>query len=105
MIRAKISEHSEKQWLKLPLFVRRTLRFLSNFLNGPLIGAIVGAILGLVPPLHRAFFNEPSEGGIFKAWLAASVSNVVGELFCGASVGRGWCQTQWKSFENEEKES
>jgi len=28
----------------------------------------------------KLFFNEPSDGGIFKAWVAASVKNV-GDLF------------------------
>jgi hypothetical protein len=103
VIRTEILKHSEKQWVKLPLFVRRTLSFLSNFLNGPLIGAIVGAILGLVPPLHRAFFNEPSEGGIFKAWLTASVSNV-GELFAALQlvvVGAKLCGSLLKMKKGE----
>jgi predicted permease len=82
---AEISAQQEKLWIKLPMFARKTLSFLSNFLNGPLIGAILGAILGLVPPLHRAFFNEPSEGGIFKAWLTSSVSNI-GELFAALQL-------------------
>lgn len=81
----EMSQEWGKQWVKLPLVVQRTLSFLGMFLNGPLVGAIIGATLGLVPPLHRAFFNEPSEGGIFKAWLTASVSNV-GELFAALQL-------------------
>ena len=84
-IRVEMSEQLENQWVKLPVVIRKTLSFLGMLLNGPLIGATIGAILGLVPPLHRAFFNEPSEGGIFKAWLTASVSNI-GELFAALQL-------------------
>jgi predicted permease len=96
----EVSQQWGKQWGKLPLAVQKTLGFLGMFLNGPLIGAMIGATLGLVPPLHRAFFNEPSEGGIFKAWLTASVSNV-GELFAalqlvvvGAKLSRSLMKTK-----------
>jgi predicted permease len=82
---AEVSERWERHWVKLPLVIRKTLNFLDLFLNGPLIGAIIGATLGLVPSLHRVFFNEPSEGGIFKAWLTASVSNI-GELFAALQL-------------------
>jgi auxin efflux carrier family protein len=54
-------------------------------LNAPLIGALVGTVIGLTPPLHRAFFNEPDQGGIFKAWLTASVKNI-GELFAALQL-------------------
>jgi hypothetical protein len=60
-------DKSNEQWLKLPQGVRKGLCFAGSFINAPLVGAIIGAIIGLVPQLHRAFFNEPSNGGIFKA--------------------------------------
>jgi hypothetical protein len=49
------------------------------------IGALIGAVIGLASPLHKAFFNEPSDGGIFKAWLTASVKNV-GDLFAALQL-------------------
>ena len=52
--------------------------FLFDFLNAPLVGAVLGAIIGLVTPLHRAFFNDTYEGGIFTAWLTESWKNVGG---------------------------
>lgn len=70
---------------RLPPWTQETLGFLYQFLNAPLIGAIIGAILGLVPPLHRAFFSESQDGGIFNAWLTSSVKNV-GELFAALQV-------------------
>jgi hypothetical protein len=79
-IRQTVKDASETYWLRTPLFIRKTSGVAINFLNAPLLGAIIGGILGLAPPLHKAFFNEPSDGGIFKAWLTASLSNV-GKLF------------------------
>ena len=84
-LRAEISERWQKHWIKLPSVIQKILNFFDLFLNGPLIGAIIGATMGLVPSLHRVFFNEPSEGGIFKAWLTASVSNI-GELFAALQL-------------------
>ena len=63
----KVSGEAEHQWVKLPPYLRKSLKFAGSFLNAPLWGAIIGAIIGLSPPLHRAFFNQPSDGGIFKA--------------------------------------
>jgi predicted permease len=40
----------------------------------------LGAVIGLVPALHRAFFNDSNEGGIFTAWLTESFKNI-GSLF------------------------
>ncbi|PMD48627.1 hypothetical protein L207DRAFT_505656 [Hyaloscypha variabilis F] len=57
-----------------------SLTFAWSFLNAPLIGAFLECVIGLAPPLHKAFFNEPDQGGIFKAWLTASVKNA-GDLF------------------------
>lgn len=51
-----------------------------DFLNAPLLGALLGTVIGLIPALHRAFFNTTSEGGIFTAWLTASLQNI-GALF------------------------
>lgn len=70
----------ERNWKKLPPFAQEVLSFCGQFLNAPLIGAAIGALLGLIPPLHKAFFDDPSEGGFFKAWLTNSVKNV-GDLF------------------------
>lgn len=76
---------SDKQWVKLPATLRKALEFAYSFLNAHLIGAINGAFIGLIPPLHKAFFGEPSEGGFFKAWLTASVKNI-GELFAALQL-------------------
>ena len=62
-----------------------SLTFAWSFLNAPLIGAFLGCVIGLAPPLHKAFFNEPDQGGIFKAWLTASVKNA-GDLFATLQV-------------------
>jgi len=67
-------------WLKLHPRTRWLLLFLYDFLNAPLLGAVLGVIIGLVPVLHRAFFADTQEGGIFTAWLTASLKNV-GQLF------------------------
>ncbi|KAF1982914.1 auxin efflux carrier [Aulographum hederae CBS 113979] len=68
----------KRRWLAFHPRVRWILLFLFDFLNAPLLGAVVGAIIGLVPALHRAFFNDTSEGGIFSAWLTASLKTVGG---------------------------
>ena len=74
-----------KHWNTLPPWAQSSLDLCFAFFNAPLIGAAVGAILGLAPPLHRAFFNSPQEGGIFKAWLTDSISNI-GELFATLQI-------------------
>ena len=51
-----------------------------DFLNAPLLGAVVGGVVGLIPALHRAFFNNTDEGGIFTAWLTVSLQTV-GSVF------------------------
>jgi len=58
---------------------------LYSFVNAPLIGAFIGLIIGLVPALHKAFFANSNEGGIFTAWLTASLKNT-GELFVSLQV-------------------
>lgn len=75
----------KKQWDHLPPWTRHALQFLYAFINAPMIGGILGAAIGLTPPLHRAFFNSSTEGGIFSAWLTTSVKNI-GELFAALQV-------------------
>lgn len=70
----------KRRWITLGPRTKWWLLFLFDFLNAPLLGAIVGAVVGLVPALHRAFFNDTDEGGIFTAWLTASFQTV-GSLF------------------------
>ena len=69
----------------LPTRVQKTLTFLSAFASPIVFGALIGAIIGLTPPLHRAFFNEEQDGGIFNAWLTTSISNI-GDLFAALQV-------------------
>jgi predicted permease len=71
---------SARKWFDLHPRTRWLLLFLYDFLNAPLLGAVLGAIIGLVPALHRALFNDTEDGGIFTAWLTASLKNV-GQLF------------------------
>lgn len=71
---------SKRRWLELNDRSRWWLLFLYDFLNAPLIGAVLGAIIGLVPALHRSFFSDTADGGIFSAWLTASLKNV-GSVF------------------------
>jgi predicted permease len=71
---------SRRRWEKFDDIARWWLLFLYDFLNAPLIGAVLGAIIGLVPALHRAFFSNTENGGIFTAWLTASWQNV-GTIF------------------------
>ncbi|KAF2249926.1 hypothetical protein BU26DRAFT_518432 [Trematosphaeria pertusa] len=67
-------------WSSLGLRTQWWLLFFYDFLNAPLIGAVIGAIIGLASPLHRAFFNDTYDGGVFSAWLTESWKNV-GQLF------------------------
>jgi predicted permease len=71
---------AKRRWIHLGDRTKWWLLFLSDFLNAPLLGAILGAIIGLVPALHRAFFSDTPDGGIFSAWLTASLKNI-GSLF------------------------
>ncbi|EXJ63783.1 hypothetical protein A1O7_00118 [Cladophialophora yegresii CBS 114405] len=68
----------KKQWYKLGPRAKWWLLFISDFFNAPLLGAIIGAVIGLVPVLHRSFFNDTYEGGIFTAWLTASLKSIGG---------------------------
>lgn len=74
------SNRATRFFNSLPPWLRSTLSFLNQFLNPPLIGAVIGAIIGLAPPLHKAFFADSTEGGIFSAWLTSSIKNI-GDLF------------------------
>ncbi|KIW17588.1 hypothetical protein PV08_04783 [Exophiala spinifera] len=69
-----------RHWIHLTPRTKWWLLFVSDFFNAPLLGAIVGAVIGLVPSLHRAFFNDTYEGGIFTAWLTSSWKSI-GSLF------------------------
>lgn len=71
---------TRKRWLVLGDRTRWWLLFLYDFLNAPLLGAVLGAIIGLIPALHRAFFNDTNEGGIFSAWLTESFKTI-GSVF------------------------
>ena len=68
------------KWSRLGPRTKWWLLFISDFFNAPLLGAVIGAIIGLIPGLHRAFFSPTDEGGIFTAWLTASLKNI-GSLF------------------------
>jgi predicted permease len=68
----------KRKWHEISDRTRWWLLFFYDFLNAPLLGAVLGAIIGLVPILHRAFFNHSDNGGIFSAWLTASLKNVGG---------------------------
>lgn len=61
------------------------LSIIASFINAPLIGALIGLIIGLTPALHRAFFADTPDGGIFTAWLTASLKNT-GGLFVSLQV-------------------
>lgn len=65
-------------WQTLSPRTKWWLLFISDFFNAPLLGALIGAVIGLVPALHRAFFAHSEDGGIFTAWLTASLKNIGG---------------------------
>lgn len=66
------------RWMSLSETTKWWLLFAYDFLNAPLLGAVVGVIVGLIPALHVAFFSPSSDGGIFSAWLTASLKNIGG---------------------------
>lgn len=78
--RRRASFVPRKRWVKLSPRTKWWLLFVADFFNAPLLGALLGALLGLTPPLHRAFFSDAHDGGIFTAWLTASLQNI-GTLF------------------------
>ncbi len=67
-----------RRWRELSPRAKWWLLFICDFFNAPLLGAALGAVIGLVPALHRAFFNTSENGGIFTAWLTASLKNIGG---------------------------
>jgi auxin efflux carrier family protein len=69
---------SGRRWKMLNPRLRWWVLFFFDFMNAPLLGAVIGAIIGLIPTLHRAFFNDTADGGIFTAWLTASLKNIGG---------------------------
>ncbi|KAK7753423.1 hypothetical protein SLS62_004714 [Diatrype stigma] len=70
----------KRWWADLGPRARWWSLFIFDFFNAPLLGALVGAVIGLVHPLHHAFFSDTADGGIFTAWLTASLKNI-GSLF------------------------
>lgn len=81
----EVYNEGKKGWDKLPHWAQALLEFLYAFLNGPLIGAAIGALVGLVSSLHRVFFADQVDGGIFTGWLTSSLANV-GGLFASLQV-------------------
>ncbi|OQE00328.1 hypothetical protein PENVUL_c054G04465 [Penicillium vulpinum] len=75
--------HRVKQELLAP--------FESPFADVAIFCTILGTVLGLVPSLHRAFFFDEEDGGIFNAWLTASVGNV-GGLFTTLQIFMVGCK-------------
>jgi predicted permease len=69
-----------KKWLDLRPRTKWWLLLLWDFFNAPLLAAVAGAVVGLAPPLHRAFFYDTDDGGIFTAWLTSSFKTI-GQLF------------------------
>jgi len=82
---ARTGKHAKHYYKKLHPWMQEAIKFSYSFLNAPLIGAVIGAFIGLTPPLKKAFFADPKEGGFFKAWLTTSLENV-GELFAALQV-------------------
>jgi auxin efflux carrier family protein len=68
----------QKRWIHLGPRAKWWFEFISDFFNAPLLGAIIGVVIGLVPPLHRAFFRDTHDGGIFTAWLTSSLQSIGG---------------------------
>ncbi|CAK7562481.1 MAG: hypothetical protein SEPTF4163_000328 [Sporothrix epigloea] len=84
-VKRRASVVPKSTWRKLGPKTQWWLLFIADFFNAPLLGALVGAVVGLTPALHRAFFNPATDGGIFTAWLTASLKNI-GELFVSLPV-------------------
>jgi hypothetical protein len=70
----------KRKWSELHPRLQWWLLLFFDFLNAPLLGAVAGAFVGLIPVLHRAFFFDTEDGGIFTAWLTASF-RTIGSLF------------------------
>jgi len=74
-----------QRWNRLSPPTKWWFLFILDFFNAPLLGAIIGTIVGLVPPFHRAFFNNSDDGGIFTAWLTSALRQI-GGLFVSLPV-------------------
>ncbi|KAJ5586697.1 uncharacterized protein N7459_002462 [Penicillium hispanicum] len=92
---AKNCIHWLTQWLGsfVPHRVRQELMapFGSPFADVAICCTMLGALLGLVPALHRAFFAQSEDGGIFQAWLTTSVRNI-GRLFTTLQIFMVGCK-------------
>ena len=80
IVQRKVSYHSWRIWNTFPSWLQATLDFLFQFFNASVIAALLGLVVGLVPALHKAFFSDAKEGGIFNAWFTVSLKNT-GDLF------------------------
>lgn len=69
-----------KYWNKLSPRAKWWFVFVADFFNAPLVGAAIGAVIGLVPALKTAFFADAQSGGVFTAWLTASLKSI-GSIF------------------------
>ncbi|KAH6857040.1 hypothetical protein B0I37DRAFT_426725 [Chaetomium sp. MPI-CAGE-AT-0009] len=74
-----------QRWSRFSARVKWWFLFILDFFNTPLLGAIIGAVVGLVPPFHRAFFNNADNGGFFTAWLTSALKSI-GGLFVSLPV-------------------
>ncbi|KAL1893822.1 hypothetical protein Cpir12675_003941 [Ceratocystis pirilliformis] len=68
------------KWDRLGPRMQWWILFICDFFNAPLLGALAGTLIGLTPALKTAFFGHLSNGGIFTAWLTASMKSI-GSLF------------------------
>lgn len=76
----KVSQQLDRVYNAMPRPVQRGLSFTYSLINAPLIGAFFAVLVGIIPPVHRAMFNDMQNGGWLKAWFTSSIKNV-GELF------------------------
>ncbi|TLS22694.1 uncharacterized protein PpBr36_06492 [Pyricularia pennisetigena] len=81
----KVYSHLSSIHQSLPHPVQVVLHHIAPFANAPVFGAAAGFILGLTPPLKKAFFADPFEGGFFSAWITTSLQNI-GDLFASLQV-------------------
>ncbi|OAA65535.1 Auxin efflux carrier [Niveomyces insectorum RCEF 264] len=77
-VRRRASVVPRQTWRRLSPRAQWWLLFVVDFFNLPLLGALAGVVVGLTPALHRAFFSDAAEGGIFTAWLTASLDDIGG---------------------------
>lgn len=76
-INHEVHDTFDREYHKLSAKAQLSVSLLGALINPASIGALIAAVIGLIPPLHRAFFQD---GGLFKPWLTTSVRNI-GELF------------------------